>query len=1274
MPTLETIRRLSIQGKSTGLQQVASDLKKVAAAQDGVAAASASAATVTETSSKRQLSASRAWGRMKADLDGFARAAEQYARAQRIIDQATQQTLATQEEARRALTYHQTIYQDAGIRSAQRMGVAQTNLNDLLGVNSFNSSAREAAATFQAELDRLDEIARQKALQIGQDFHNQLDASMGLGGSAGRSARDSAAVFSAELDRLDEIAAIKARQIGQTFTTDLNQSFGLGGMGKSASASAAVFQEAARAEEEMQRQAKALRAEIDPVGTAQAALNEKLVQYRTLADAGAISAREFAAGEALVAQRMAVVEREAIAINGALSLNRAGLMELRAAGVNTFQALAAGMDPFQVALMEGSQVLGAFAQGTEGGLLAGLKKAGSAATSAGTALLSGFMTPVGAISGGFAAAGAAVLVYESYVKSGIPDADEVLKQHKAFIDEIAAAYPEAAKAAKEYEDQLRKLPTSVVAAHSENDLANQQKLLDSYRSQITSGLAFIHAGGEGAASNLGQYGAAGLAAFKKLDDEWEHGKLTIEQLLDQIGKLESDRGLNPASHSLLQYLEGIAKSAADATAQIGGTQKAADALFHGATPLPINPGEYTGGEDRQKQLIDQQNRLAQMRRESAAQLQEINARTVAQQAEAASAAVRAQPVGEGETPVERNYKAAAASSAVFAQATRDATDALRAAQDAMKTAGLDSYARSLAEINVQIGRQIELNPENAQTWQAVADAQRAALDMQTRKQLTDPLQEQLRSLQAEAASVGLSDDAHRRLQATLDAENTLRRQGISLGSDFAKSYEHDVVALSDYAQAVDKATAATDTLKQGGSQAIDDLVNGLADGASSISDVFGNVAKDIEKSLLQLAVSNPLKSMLLGGNLPTLSDLWSHPQAPTLSSTALGTLGTMANPMYVVPVASAGLGGTGSIFDKILGGGHANENYMPGAVTRAALPPIGTAAAAIRSIESSGNYSALGPLTKGGDRAYGAYQVMGANIPAWTEQAVGYRMTPSQFLSAPWAQDAVFNHQFGGYMSRYGMDGAAQAWFGGPGSVGRGGNVADILGTTGSAYVEKFNTALRGLTTTTGTAASGLTQFSQQAVPAAAYGLGNLGNGFDTFGKNLSNYFPPAPAGGGMGSGGGLFGNLFSGIGNFFRFGGSGQAFMASFTPGMYAAGTDYAPGGLAIVGEQGPELLNLPMGAKVVPNHRMMSFLAANTNSGPARPAANSSGDVSVVVHNHGEPVNATAKQTTDANGNRQVEIMLDKKINDRVLRPSSPTNKQLRSAYGLSQQVMRR
>jgi hypothetical protein len=50
-------------------------------------------------------------------------------------------------------------------------------------------------------------------------------------------------------------------------------------------------------------------------------------------------------------------------LNKTVSLNRGGLMELQAAGVNSFQALASGMDVFRVAMMEGAQVLGGLVQG-----------------------------------------------------------------------------------------------------------------------------------------------------------------------------------------------------------------------------------------------------------------------------------------------------------------------------------------------------------------------------------------------------------------------------------------------------------------------------------------------------------------------------------------------------------------------------------------------------------------------------------------------------------------------------------------------------------------------------------------------------------------------------------------------------------------------------------------------------------------------------------------------------------------------------------------------
>ena len=127
------------------------------------------------------------------------------------------------------------------------------------------------------------------------------------------------------------------------------------------------------------------------------------------------------------------------------------------------------------------------------------------------------------------------------------------------------------------------------------------------------------------------------------------------------------------------------------------------------------------------------------------------------------------------------------------------------------------------------------------------------------------------------------------------------------------------------------------------------------------------------------------------------------------------------------------------------------------------LTPIERYAQAIRNLESrgSGGYSALGPLTKKGDRAYGAYQVMGDNIPSWTKDVIGQALTPDQFLADRDVQDAVFRAQFGKNVEKYGNPyDAASVWFTGRPMGSASGASADILGTTGNKYVNNFRKEL----------------------------------------------------------------------------------------------------------------------------------------------------------------------------------------------------------------------
>jgi hypothetical protein len=115
---------------------------------------------------------------------------------------------------------------------------------------------------------------------------------------------------------------------------------------------------------------------------------------------------------------------------------------------------------------------------------------------------------------------------------------------------------------------------------------------------------------------------------------------------------------------------------------------------------------------------------------------------------------------------------------------------------------------------------------------------------------------------------------------------------------------------------------------------------------------------------------------------------------------------------------------------------------------------------AISNNESSGNYKAVGPvIPKTGDQAWGKYQVMGANVPVWTQKHLGRQLTPEEFLADPQAQEAVFKGEFGEYVKKYGPEGASRAWFAGEKNMNNP-NAKDVLGTTVAGYSRKFMAGL----------------------------------------------------------------------------------------------------------------------------------------------------------------------------------------------------------------------
>lgn len=152
------------------------------------------------------------------------------------------------------------------------------------------------------------------------------------------------------------------------------------------------------------------------------------------------------------------------------------------------------------------------------------------------------------------------------------------------------------------------------------------------------------------------------------------------------------------------------------------------------------------------------------------------------------------------------------------------------------------------------------------------------------------------------------------------------------------------------------------------------------------------------------------------------------------------------------------------------GGSYAPVGGAGGAADRAspnAIPAIGATGQptsyrdAIAGIESagSGDYAAIGATHPKYGRALGRYQVMEANIGPWSKAALGREVTADEFMADPALQDQIFDHQFGQYVDKYGEEGAAQAWLGGSGGVGKTSRT-DSLGTSIGEYGQRFTAAL----------------------------------------------------------------------------------------------------------------------------------------------------------------------------------------------------------------------
>lgn len=350
--------------------------------------------------------------------------------------------------------YAQLELASASAAAAMARATTQSGINQSFGIGVDPAkSAQESADAFLAQYGGLEGIASQKAKEAGAAFSTDLDASLIAGTT--KSARDSANVFDNELSKLDAIATLRAQQAGSNFQSSLTEALGGGGpsatsqgatysalaeqvqqldqieqarashlavstqqaiaeayafgqVTNSAKDSAAVFMEAAAAEESLSSKAATLRAQIDPLGAEFGRLGAQMAEYKGLLDAGVISTQEYEQAQTILASRLGNVQQSLKTAGSAGRVMSGELVNLSYQVNDVITGLLLGQPVFMIFAQQGGQIFQIF-QTAQGSVTDFAKAIGSKFLD----LLTTSRLVWGGIAGAVGLGTAALLSYES---------------------------------------------------------------------------------------------------------------------------------------------------------------------------------------------------------------------------------------------------------------------------------------------------------------------------------------------------------------------------------------------------------------------------------------------------------------------------------------------------------------------------------------------------------------------------------------------------------------------------------------------------------------------------------------------------------------------------------------------------------------------------------------------------------------------------------------------------------------------------------------------
>lgn len=804
---------------------------------------------------------------------------------------------------------------------------------------------------------------------------------------------------------------------------------------------------------------------------------------------------------------------------------------------------AMGMSPLQIALQQGTQIQAVL----------GPMGAAGAVKTLGAAFLS-LINPVSLVTIALVAGTAALIQYFSTGEDEAEKLDGVLKQHADSIRALKDAYGEAAEGAREYLGETASMAKALT-------LIAQLNLGDTFRDQVD---ALVEGGRifQGQTSQVkADIERVEQAMVGKFGEEYARLNQEREKLLDQLATAGTD-GL-AATKQFEPFKDEIADLIA--TIQAGSPDIIAfrEAIGARINADPTNRALATLANEL-LQLIDGAYKTQSALGASETALDEIR---VGADATASSIGGLTAAVGAFNSALQTMTGIAAPALSESEQAAQALNKALAAAGSdfVLRQKALDVYADTMERIRNKIaGEAVPIptpRPNDIEMWDEAGDAiDKAAAKVEQAKSRAAGLIEKF--FPGEAAR----REAHE-LIAMLEQFggqlDDMQRKVVEMRVD--ELFVAASLGLRDLGNETDKTSDKFGRLKDKGKEAADALKDGFG---KLLEDLF--TGKDLLESILSLG--SRLASMnfdnfaegfsnWMGGKGFTLNT-----QAAKASAQVMGKeIGAVVAPVIrdVANDNRPGIGLAGSVgsYTSAISAGKAMGQAVVPVLEKGIDSGLQTYAAAIRKIESgsyAGNYGALGPVVASGryagDRAYGAYQVMGGNIASWTKEVLGTSMSIKQFLGDKSAQDAVFFAKFGQAVNKFGnVSDAVSVWF-----TGRPANAQTLSRSDGyntnAQYISKFNSAMQGLPDAVRTGATqGTEKGAQEGTFDAWAGL-----------REVTSKSQGGPAGGfGMQ---GAMGLLGAGLGGFSTGYESGNAGMGALGGALQGFGAGAAIG-LPVIG-----------------------------------------------------------------------------------------------------------